>query len=125
VLCTLFAALALALAAIGIFGVMRHAVEQRTREVGVRIALGAGRGTITALVIGQGLAVAAVGVGLGVAGALALTGLLSHWLVGVTPTDPLTFGAAVALLLGAALLACWLPARRAAAVDPVRALRAE
>jgi putative ABC transport system permease protein len=122
-LLALFAAIALALAAIGIYGVMRYAVATRAREIGVRVALGASGSAVVRLVLSQGLALAATGVLVGVAGALALTGLLSHWLFGVTATDPLTFGSVVAVLLGASALACWLPARRAAAVDPMAVLR--
>ena len=124
-LLALFAALALVLASVGIFGVMGHTVEQRTREVGVRMALGASRLSIAALVIRQGLLLAAAGVAAGLVGAWFLTGLLSHWLVGITATDPVTFGVTIAALLGAAALACWLPARRAARVDPIRALRTD
>jgi predicted permease len=124
-LLAIFAAVALTLAAIGIYGVMRYSVARRTREIGVRVALGASTGSIVRLVLSQGLALTGIGVAAGVAGSLALTGLLSHWLFGVTATDPVTFGIVVVVLLGVAALACWLPARRAAGVDPTTALRHE
>jgi predicted permease len=120
-----FAAVALALAAVGIYGVMAHAVAHRTREIGVRMALGAARSDIMRLVVGQGMRLAAAGIALGIGGALALTRLLSAQLFGVAPSDPATF-ACVTLALGAvALAACWLPARRATRVEPMAALRAE
>jgi predicted permease len=121
----LFSLAALILSAIGIYGLMHYFVAQRTNEIGVRMALGARYGNVLSLVLRQGLVLAGIGVMVGVLGALALTRLLSSLLFGVTPTDPVTFAAAPAILLGVAVLACWIPARRAAAIDPVRALRQE
>jgi putative ABC transport system permease protein len=120
-----FAGLALLLTAIGIFGVMAQSVAQRTAEIGVRMALGAQAGDVIRLMLRRATAVTVVGVLLGVAFALALTRLLSAMLYGVRPHDPLTFGMAALLLGGVALLACYLPARRAARVDAVVALRSE
>jgi predicted permease len=121
----LFAAVALGLAAVGTYGVMAYLVRQGTRELGVRLALGATPGAILRLVIGQGLGVAAAGIVLGLAGARILGGVLEGLLYGVTWRDPLTLAITVAGLVTTAVLACWLPARRAAAADPVESLRAE
>jgi putative ABC transport system permease protein len=121
----LFALLAVALAAIGVFGVMAYAVSQRTREIGIRVALGANPSDILALAVGQGMFVAAIGVAIGILGAVSLTRFLSSFLYDVKPTDLVTFVAAVLLLTGTALLACYIPARRAARVDPLVALRNE
>ena len=120
-----FAASAALLALTGIYGVISYAVAQRTREIGVRVALGASRGTIAGMVVGQGMAVALAGIAAGMAAAYGLTRLMASLLFEVQPHDPATFGAAAAMLAAAALAACWLPARRAARIDPVRALRYE
>jgi len=124
-LLTIFAAVALVLAAIGIFGVISYTVVQRTREIGVRIALGADPRSVLGLVVGGAVALAAAGVALGALGALAGTRLLSGLLYEVGATDPLTFAGVAALLLGVAAAASWLPARRATRVDPNVALRYE
>jgi predicted permease len=120
-----FGLLALALAAIGLYGVMSYSVAQRTREIGIRMALGAQSGDALKLIARQGLALAGVGLILGIGGALVLTRLMQTALYGVSPTDPLTFGFIAALLAAVALLACWIPARRATQVDPMIALRCE
>lgn len=120
-----FAAVALVLATVGIYGVISFSVRQSTREIGIRVALGAQRGQVFRAVIGQGMALAAVGLALGTAGAVAATRLLERLLFGVTPHDPAAFAAAVFLLAGTAFVACWLPARRAMRVDPALALRHE
>jgi len=120
-----FAALALVLSSIGIYGVIAYVVGQRTHEIGVRIALGARHGDVIRLILGAGARMALLGVAAGIAGAMALTTLMANQLFGVTPHDPLTFGAAAALLTLVALLACYLPARRALRIDPGVALRCE
>jgi putative ABC transport system permease protein len=124
-LLTLFAATALVLTAIGIFGVVSYGVQQRVREIGVRVALGASTGEVLRLIVGRSLKFVAGGALVGVAGALGLTRFMSSFLYEVKSTDPLTFSLAVATLLGVAFVASYLPARRAARIDPVVALRLE
>lgn len=125
VLLALFAATALSLAIVGIYGVMSLIVAARTREIGIRIALGADQGRVQRQVVREGLGLAALGASLGLAGALLSTRLLRSLLFDLTPTDPVTYAGIIAVLGGAALLASWIPARRAARVDPNTALRAE
>ena len=120
-----FAALALLLGAVGIYGVISYSVAQRTREIGIRVALGARRREVLLLVVGQGAKLALAGVAIGIAGGLMLTRLMSKLLFGVQATDPLTYGAVAVLLMLVALAACFLPARRAMRVDPMVALRYE
>jgi putative ABC transport system permease protein len=124
-LLSLFAGLALVLAAIGIYGVMSNAVTQRTQEIGIRLALGARAIDVLKLIIRDALALVCLGVAIGLAGAYALTRLMTTLLFGVTPTDGLTIGVVSAVLIGIALLACFIPARRATKVDPLVALRYE
>jgi putative ABC transport system permease protein len=119
----LLAGLATVLAAVGIFGVMSYSVTLRTREIGLRIALGAGKSQVLGLILKQGLLLTLIGIGIGLAGALALTRLLSSLLYGVSATDPLTFTAIAALLTAISCIACYIPAQRAARVDPQIALR--
>lgn len=125
VLLGLFAAVALALAVVGIYGVMAFAVVQRTREIGIRLALGAGRGKVLRMIISEGVSLAAIGAFLGVLAALALTRVLTSLLYDVAPSDPVTYAGLIALLGGTALAAAYIPARRAAKVDPVEALKGE
>jgi predicted permease len=116
---------ALLLALLGIYGVTAYGVVQRSREIGIRVALGAQRGNVLGLVLRQGLVLAGIGVGIGAVVAFGVTRLLAALLYGVAPTDVAAFGGAAVLLIGAALAASWIPARRAADVDPVVALRSE
>ena len=120
-----FGIVALLLATTGVFGVMAYSVSRRTREIGVRVALGAGSGDVLRMILGQGLRTIFIGVAIGIAGSLALTRTAESLLFGVTPTDPLTFSGVTLLLVGAALLACFVPAQRATKVDPMVALRYE
>lgn len=124
-LLAMFAALALVLAAVGIFGLMFQTVSRRTNEIGVRMALGAQHGDVLRMVLRHGMVLACAGIVLGVLGATALSRVVRGLLFGVGPTDPASYFAAVLLLGGTALMACWLPARRATRVDPLVALRHE
>src|SRR4030095_16979387 len=120
-----FAGIALALAAAGIYGVISYSVSQRTHEIGIRMALGAEQRDVLRLVVGQGMVPALVGLGFGIAGAIGLTRFMSSLLFRVSVTDPITFSVIGLLLLVVAVAACYVPARRAARVDPMIALRCE
>ena len=125
VLIGIFAAIAALLAGVGLYGVVSSTVRQRTSEIGIRMAFGAESSSIFGLVIGQGLRMSAIGIGIGLVIAVASTRVMSSMLVDVRPTDPLTFAVMVAVFLGIATAACWIPARRAAAMDPNLAMRQE
>jgi ABC-type antimicrobial peptide transport system permease subunit len=124
-LSTTFAGLALILAALGLYGVISFSARQRTREIGVRVALGATDRDVLRLILGHGIVVAAVGIVIGLAASVALTRVVTSYLVGVSATDPVTFAGVPVVLLGVAALASYLPARRATSIDPVSALREE
>ena len=120
-----FAALSLIMAAIGVFGVTAYSVSQRTHELGIRLALGANQRSVLALVLRQELSACLAGIAVGLVASLAMSSLISTLLFGVAPRDPATIAAVATLLLAVTFVACYLPARRATRVDPVRALRSE
>jgi putative ABC transport system permease protein len=120
-----FAGLALVLSALGTYSVLSYSTGQRTREIGMRMALGAQRGNVLRLVVGSSMRLAIIGIAVGVAAALVLTQLITDLLFGVSATDPVTFGAVAVVLLASSLLASYIPARRAINVDPMVALRHE
>ena len=124
-LMSIFGGSALLLAAIGIYGLMAYSVAQRTQEIGIRLALGAGSSTVRRMVVTQGMRLALAGVVIGVASAFGLTRFIASFLFGVKPLDPAVFAAIPLLLTAVALLAVWIPARRASRVDPVIALRTQ
>ena len=124
-LLSIFGLLALALAALGLYGVMAYAVSQRTRELGIRISIGAGRGDVLKLILGQAVALAAIGITGGLVAALAVTRFAANLLYGISPSDPLTFTSIALMLFAVALLAGYFPARRATTIDPMVALRSE
>jgi ABC-type antimicrobial peptide transport system permease subunit len=124
-LLSVFGLLALVLAAVGLYGVMAYAVNRRTREIGIRLALGAQGHDVLRQILAEGMTMVTIGLALGLGGAVAATRLVAGFLYGVTATDPVTFTGAALLLAGAALLANYLPARRASRTDPMVALRGE
>jgi putative ABC transport system permease protein len=124
-LITIFASVALLLALVGVYGVLAYSVGRRTAEIGLRVALGATPGKVLTLIVGQGMRPIFIGIGIGLVGALALSRFVSSLLFGVKPVDPVTYGAVTLLVIAAALLSCYVPARRALRVDPVAALRQE
>jgi putative ABC transport system permease protein len=122
-LLALFGIIGLTLGALGIFGVLAYSVSQRRQEIGVRVALGASPRSVLSLIVGRGMLLAGAGVAIGLIGALLLTKSMQTVLYDIRPSDPITFAEVALVLLGASLLASWLPARRALAIDPVTALR--
>jgi putative ABC transport system permease protein len=124
-LISIFAGVAIILAGVGLYGVLSTIVRQRTAEIGMRMVFGAPRRSILALVVGEGLKLSAAGIVVGLAGALGVTRVMASMLVGVTPTDPVTFGAIVVLFALVAMAASWIPAYRASRLDPLNAIREE
>src|SRR5262249_51282105 len=116
-----FAGLALILASLGLYGVISYSARQRTREIGVRVAVGAHGGDVVRLILGQGMILAAIGIVLGLGASIALTRVVNSYLVGVSSTDPMTFAGVPLVLLGVAAVASYLPARRASLIEPTRA----
>jgi len=125
ILLSIFGGISGLLSFVGLFGIMAHAVSQRTNEIGIRVALGASSGSVLGLIVRQGLVLVALGIAAGVAASLALTQVIARFLWGVKATDPLTFGLVVVAMGMVALLACYIPARRAMRIDPMDALRWE